>query len=107
MMNTITDSYLSGIDRLITKFVPVNVLVNFVVDKIAPKTVAKACHGGQSTCSTRRGGSCYWGCSGCLKLQWYDEIVTYGSSCQYTCTNHCAWYEFIPGCCPGCSGCVE
>ena len=100
-MNTPNGPFLSTIDRITSKIGPLNLLVGMVVDKIAPKATAKACHTG-TYCYSSRGAWCHWYCNTNRKrVDVYHEIQHFGPGCAQTCDDGCDYSEVsVTNCAP-------
>ena len=108
-MNNQSGTVLSTIDRLVGQFNLLNTMVDFIVTKIIPQTIAKACHS-YHYCGSTRGSYCeYYHCEDdCKKIKHYHENIKYDNTYPFTCTDFktceevgvCDWWEWDGTLCP-------
>jgi len=104
-MFTQTDKLVTRIDQFVSRVGPINTMINAVVDRIAPKATAKACHGGGAYCKSVRGAYCWSYCdadTACKVIKVYSETVWYGTNCNQSCFNWCTRHMTTTGSCSPC-----
>ncbi len=98
-MNTLTINLLSTVDRFVNNVRPVNAAINMVVDRIAPVSIARACHGGIvcfQWCEWT--DYCCGNCLGTNQQRFYSIALPGHSDCSQSAV--CAG-----GCGQGCGAC--
>ena len=99
-MNTQSSTILTAVDSFVSRFDPINKLIDTIISKIAPHSIAKAvCQGNNHYCGSSRGAWCSWYCGydgyTCRRYDVYHEIIKYdttGTDCVYgtlTCDDGC------------------
>lgn len=100
--------FLSTVDNFVIKLTPVNNLVQAVVSKIIPQTIARACHTG-TYCGSAKGSYCgtYHCEDDCKKIKHYHTKIKYDNTPPQDCATFqtceesaCDWFSWDGSYCP-------